>query len=59
MLILIGIKQGDSLPILFNVIMSEIIKKIKSADRKCRMENRKIEIVCDDTVIISKNKDNL
>jgi hypothetical protein len=36
-----GIRQRGS-PILFNIIMSKIIKEMKSADRKYRMKNKKI-----------------
>lgn len=54
-----GIRQGDSLsPMLFNVIMDEIIKETKSAGRGYKLGNAEIKIVCyvDDTVVIKKRK---
>lgn len=60
--VLSGIRQGDSLsPILFNVIMDEIIKDVKTAGRGYRLGNKEIKIVCyaDDAVIISEDEDNL
>lgn len=57
-----GIRQGDSLsPILFNIIMDEIIHEVKQAGRGYRMGDKDIRIVCyaDDAVIISEDEDNL
>ncbi|XP_057653539.1 uncharacterized protein LOC130892274 [Diorhabda carinulata] len=55
-----GIRQGDSLsPILFNIIMDEIIKEVKTAGRRYRMGKHEFKIVCyaDDAVVISEDED--
>lgn len=57
-----GIRQGDSFsPILFNIIMDEIIKVVKMVGRGYRMGEQEIKILCyaDDAVIISEDEDNL
>ena len=57
-----GIRQGDSLsPTLFNLVMDEIIKEVKTAGRGYRMGNKEIKICCyaDDVVLISEDEDNL
>ena len=57
-----GIKQGGSLsPILFNIIMNEIIPKPKQNVRRYGMGNAEIKIMCyaDNAVIVPEDKDNL
>jgi len=43
------------------VIVDEIIRKMKSAGRGCRMGDKQVKIVCyaNDAVIISEAEDNL
>ncbi|XP_015187255.1 PREDICTED: uncharacterized protein LOC107072109 [Polistes dominula] len=56
-----GIRQGDSLsPLLFTIIMDEIIKKVRE-QRGYQMGNREIKISCyaDDAVLIAENEDDL
>lgn len=56
-----GIRQGDSLsPILFNLVMDEIISSVKSVARGYNM-GTEVKIVCyaDDAVLISDNEDDL
>lgn len=56
-----GIRQGDSLsPLLFNIILDEIIKQTKTK-RGYGMGNERIQILCyaDDTVLIAENEDDL
>lgn len=57
-----GIRQGDSLsPLLFNTIMDELIKAVKSTGLGYRMGTQKINILCyaDDAVIIAETEDDL
>lgn len=57
-----GIRQGDSLsPVLFNVIMDQIISEVKTAGKGYRMGKKEFKIICyaDDAVIISEDEDNL
>ena len=56
-----GIRQGDSLsPLLFNIIMDEIIKKVSKL-RGYKMGEKKINILCyaDDAVLVAENEDDL
>lgn len=56
-----GIRQGDSLsPLLFNIIMDEIIKKVR-VGRGYRMGNEEVTIICyaDDAMICAENEDDL
>ena len=48
-------------PTLFNLVMDEIIKEVKTAGRGYRMGNKQIKICCyaDDVVLISKDVVNL
>lgn len=57
-----GVRQGDSLsPILFNLIMDEVIGDVTASDNGYRIGNQQIKIVCyaDDAVLISENEDGL
>lgn len=57
-----GIRQGDSLsPVLFNIIMDEIVNEVKQAGRGYRMGDRGVKIICyaDDAVIVSEDEDDL
>jgi len=57
-----GIRQEDSLsPVLFNLIMNEMIKDVKNAGHGYRANKGEITILCygDDAVIISENEDEL
>ena len=57
-----GIRQGDSLsPILFNLIMEEIISEVKTIGKGYRLGDKEIKIICyaDDAVLISEDEDNL
>ena len=56
-----GIRQGDSLsPLLFNVIMDEIVKKVKPM-RGYRMDGGEVNILCfaNDALLIASNNDDL
>ena len=55
-----GIRQGDSLsPLLFNIIMDEIIKKVSKL-RGYKMREKKINILCaDNAVLVAENEDDL
>ncbi|KAI4476278.1 hypothetical protein M0804_013732 [Polistes exclamans] len=55
-----GIRQGDSLsPIFFNLIMDEIIKKVKTAGEGIKLGKDKKKIICyaDDVVSMSEDED--
>lgn len=57
-----GIRQGDSLsPILFNLIMDELISEVKRTGKGYRLGGKEIKIICyaDDAVLISEDEDNL
>lgn len=57
-----GITQSDSLSlILFNLIMDEIIKEVKTAREGVKLGRKGIKIVCyaDDAVITSEDEDDL
>jgi Reverse transcriptase (RNA-dependent DNA polymerase) len=57
-----GIRQGDSLsPLLFNLIMDEIILQVKNLNRGYRMGEEIISIVCyaDDAILIAESEDDL
>lgn len=57
-----GIRQGDNLSlILFNLIMNEIIKEVRTSGSGYGLGKQRIKIACyaDDTVIISEDKDDL
>jgi len=57
-----GIRQGESLsPVIFNLIMYEIIKDVQKAGHGYRTNTGEITILCyaDDAVIISENEDEL
>lgn len=56
-----GIRQGDSLsPLLFNVVMDEVIKKVKLS-RGYRLGDKEVKILCyaDDAVLFAENEDDL
>ena len=56
-----GIRQGDSLsPLLFNIVMDEIIKKVRKL-KGYRMGDREIKILCyaDDAVLIGESEDDV
>lgn len=57
-----GVRQGDNLsPVLFNLIMDEILEKIKTVGRGYKMGTREIKLICyaDDVVLIADNEDDL
>lgn len=54
------IRQGDSLsPTLFDIIMDEIIKKVKEIDAGYGMGNRHIKICYADATLIAVDEDGL
>lgn len=56
-----GIRQGDSLsPLLFNIIMDEIVKKVKTK-RGYPMGDNTISVVCyaDDAILLARSEDDL
>lgn len=56
-----GIRQGDSLsPLLFNIMMDEIIRKVKTG-RGYRMGDQEFTILCyaDDAVLFAESEDDL
>lgn len=56
-----GIRQGDSLsPLLFNIIMDEIIKNVKNR-KGYKMGNKELKIICyaDDAVLLAESEDDL
>lgn len=57
-----GIRQGDSLsPILFNLILDQIVNKVKTIGKGYKMGQKEIKILCyaDDTVLIAENEEDL
>ena len=57
-----GIRQSDTLnPLLFNLSMNKIIKKITSLNLGYRMGNKRIDVVCyaDDAAIIAESENDL
>lgn len=55
-----GIRQGDSLsPLLFNIIMDEIIVKVRTGNGY-KMGNEEIKIICyADAVLLANSEDDL
>ena len=56
-----GIRQGDSLsPLLFNIVMNEIIKNLKGL-QGYTLGNENVNMICyaDDATLIADNKDDL
>lgn len=57
-----GIRQGDSLsPILFNLIMDELITEVKKVGKGYSLGDKELKIICyaDDAVLVSEDEDNL